>query len=215
MQATDHYRADRTSTSRAGLVRGVLVMLTAVSVGAFVVARGIDDPQAGRVAAGEEQAAAPGDASSTVPAGSTASSGVASATATSAATATTAPTTAASSTSSTATTASSASALRPPADVLVIVLNGAGTSGIAAAGSTILEDAGYGIVEPENATEFGPSAIIYDEGYDAEADVVAELFGVASAGIVSALDPAAPPGDELGGANVIVVIGDDGVIDPT
>jgi hypothetical protein len=213
MQATDHYRADRTPSSRAGLVRGILVIITAVAIGAFVVSRGIDDPGTGLLAGeGDADLAAGGTTTTAEDLASTPSSDVSGAGATVTTGVTTTSTTEA---SSTATSTVPADATRPPAEVTVLVLNGSGTKGVAAEGSAVLESAGYELLAPKNADTFGPSQVLFTDGNEAEAEAVAVVFGVDSQEVVAALDPSAPPMDELDDADVIVVIGEDGLIVPT
>jgi hypothetical protein len=72
------------------------------------------------------------------------------------------------------------------------------------------------MMAPKNADGFGPSQVLYAETYEAEAVAVAEAFGIAPASVVDPLDPASPPTrEDFEGAHVIVIIGEDGVIDPT
>ncbi|MEM9566433.1 MAG: LytR C-terminal domain-containing protein [Actinomycetota bacterium] len=102
--------------------------------------------------------------------------------------------------------------VRPPAEVRVLVLNGAGTQGIAARGTELLQAASYLIGAPKNATANGPSVIYHVDGYQAEALAVAAVFGPGLDTLVRPLDPTVPPVDDTQDAAVIVVIGDDDVI---
>lgn len=97
-------------------------------------------------------------------------------------------------------------------DVQVVVLNAEGTKGIAGEGSEVLRAAGYDVLAPKNADVLAAeSAILYTGAAEAEALVVAGAFG-ADASIVAALDPAAPPINDIGTAEVVVVIGQDGAL---
>lgn len=105
-----------------------------------------------------------------------------------------------------------APALRPPAEVKVLVLNGAQTQGIAARGTEALQAASYLTAAPKNATTQRPSAIYYVDDYQAEAGAVAAVFAGGLDTLVQPLDPADPPIDDLQDAKVIVVIGTDDLI---
>lgn len=100
-----------------------------------------------------------------------------------------------------------------PADVTVLVLNGAGAKGIAGRGSAILDEAGYDVLAPRNADFLGPSLVLYAEGFEEEAAAVAEAFGADVAAVVQALDPSDPPINDTRDANIVVVVGEDGLID--
>lgn len=103
--------------------------------------------------------------------------------------------------------------LRSPAEVKVLVLNGGQTQGIAARGTEHLQASGYQTAAPKNATNQRPDSIIfYTEGYQNEATAVAQLFGPGLEALVTPLDPAVPPIDDLQDANVVVVIGGDNAI---
>ncbi|MGI9611771.1 MAG: LytR C-terminal domain-containing protein [Acidimicrobiales bacterium] len=98
------------------------------------------------------------------------------------------------------------------ADITVLVLNGAGAKGTAGRGSAILQDAGYEVLAPRNATVLGPSKIFYTEGFEEAANGIAGSYSVDPAAVVAPLDPANPPIDDTRGADVIVVVGEDGLI---
>lgn len=98
------------------------------------------------------------------------------------------------------------------ADIAVVVLNAEGTKGIAGEGSEVLRTAGYDVLAPKNADVLASeSAILYTGDSDAEARAVAAAFG-ADDSIVAALDPASPPINDIGAADVVVVIGQDGAL---
>lgn len=203
MQPGDH-RHDDGSPNRVGLMRGVLVIVTAVAIGAFVLSRGLDDSSI-------EAVAAAGDEVATDDAEGSTSSTLAAVAATTSSTAGSDQTTEAESTTSTV-TEPAAPVIRAPADVSVLVLNAAGAKGVAGRGSELLQGAGYGVLAPKNATKLGPTAVLYTENFDAEARAVAEVFGVDPV-VVAAYDPASPPINDIRDAIVIVVIGQDGLID--
>ncbi|MFP5255572.1 MAG: LytR C-terminal domain-containing protein [Acidimicrobiia bacterium] len=99
-------------------------------------------------------------------------------------------------------------AVRPPAEVTVIVLNGTSTSGVAGTYSEAIGSAGYQMLEAGNATTQTPTTLVYFvEGFEAEAVAVATAAGV-PATVSPAPMPDPPPG-EVGAANVVVVIGTD------
>lgn len=98
------------------------------------------------------------------------------------------------------------------ADITVLVLNGAGAKGTAGRGSAILQEAGYEVLAPRNANFLGPSKIFYAEGFEEAAIGVAGAYSVDPAAVVAPLDPANPPINDTRGADVIVVVGEDGLI---
>jgi len=99
-------------------------------------------------------------------------------------------------------------AVRTPAEVTVIVLNGTSTSGVAGTYSDAIGSAGYQMLEPSNATSQTPTTLVYFvEGFEAEAAAVAVAAGV-PATVTPTPMPDPPPG-EVGAANVVVVIGTD------
>lgn len=102
--------------------------------------------------------------------------------------------------------------VRPPAEVKVLVLNGAQTRGIAARGTETLLAASYQTAAPKNARTERSSAVLYAEGFQVEAVAVANVFGPGLEGLVQPIDPADLPIDDIQGANVIVVIGNDDLI---
>ncbi len=111
------------------------------------------------------------------------------------------------------TTTTEAAVARPPAEVSVLVLNGTnGIKGVAGRGTTLITDAGYIGAEPKNADVDGPSVILYVEGYEADARAVAAAFGVDPDAVVQPFDPATSPIADTQGANIIVRVGNDGVI---
>lgn len=101
-------------------------------------------------------------------------------------------------------------AVRSPAEVTVIVLNGTQPTVNGAAGkySTAIGSAGYQMLEPGDAPAKGPVTLIFfTEGFEQEAAAVALAAG-APATVTPAPMPTPPPG-EVGAANVVVVIGND------
>ena len=105
-------------------------------------------------------------------------------------------------------------ALRPAGEVAVLVLNATDgpVAGIAGKGSDKLKTNNYVTRDAKNATASGPSAVYYAEGFEAEARVVAEVLGASPDAVVSALDPATVPIADTQAANIVVVVGNDGVI---
>ena len=101
---------------------------------------------------------------------------------------------------------------RAPADVLVLVLNGASLNGVAGRGTTLLADLGYATATPDNAKSPAKSVILYTEGFEAEAQAVAAAFGIPAETTVFAFDPKDSPIEDTQGANIIVRVGNDGVI---
>lgn len=99
-------------------------------------------------------------------------------------------------------------AVRSPAEVTVVVLNGTSVGGAAGKYSTAIGTAGYQMGEPADApTKIPATQVFFTEGYEREAAAVALAAG-APATLTPALLPTPPPG-EVGAANVVVVVGAD------
>lgn len=224
---------DPVRLGRTDAVRGAMVILIAVAIGALIISRGLDAPDGGpTTAAADVEPGAPevgadegitgadevgttvgaategsGDApSGGLTGGETADSGAA--TAGGVGTETTTDTT----TVSTTVTAAAPPAIRSPAEVLVLVLNAGGPQGIAGRGTEMVQAMGYQTSAAKNADITAPSAIYYIEGYEAEARAVSAVFGPGLETLVVPLDPANSPSADLQGAAVIVVVGDDDAI---
>jgi len=226
---------DGSLAGRVGLVRALVLIGVALVIGGLLVFRGLDSGT-GTVAAGpdastaaddgagsdegsvDDVGATPGDdtggeespaALSTASTASTAPATTAAA-ASEATPSTTAPATA--STPSTSAAPSTTAAAGDAADTTVLVLNAASGKGVAAAGAQILKDAGYTVMAPKNANGPSKSKILYTKGNEAAAEAVAAVFDVDPAAVVGPFDPAKSPIASIGDADVIVVIGTDGVI---
>lgn len=90
-------------------------------------------------------------------------------------------------------------AVRPPAEIEVLVLNGTGRNQLAAEVTELLAEEGYRTLEPANADRsYSTSRIRYGPGFGAEALELAEHF---PDGIVEEHPDADPPAD------LIVIIG--------
>lgn len=99
-------------------------------------------------------------------------------------------------------------AVRSPAEVTVIVLNGTSVSGAAGKYSTAIGTAGYQMLEAgDAATKIPATQVFFTPGFEREAAAVALAAG-APATVTPAALPTPPPG-EVGAANVVVVIGAD------
>jgi cytoskeletal protein RodZ len=82
-----------------------------------------------------------------------------------------------STTSTLDTTSSTSVAVRPPAEVTVVVLNSMGLDGAAGRKNTELAEAGYQTITPGNyEPEQDPSRIWYREGFAPEAAVILEFL---------------------------------------
>lgn len=102
---------------------------------------------------------------------------------------------------------------RVPAEVRVLVLNGAGgIAGIAGRGTAKLVEAGYDTAGASDAKGPAPSIILYTEGFELEAQAVADVFGIPADTYTAPFDPETSPTDDTQGANIIVRIGNDNVI---
>jgi hypothetical protein len=106
-------------------------------------------------------------------------------------------------------TTSTSLAVRPPAQVPTIVLNGTATSGAAKKYSDALGQAGYNLTNPTGATATAhvtSTEVLYAPGFQKEASAVATAIGAPQTAV-------APLGTTLpgstSGADVIVVLGPD------
>lgn len=95
-------------------------------------------------------------------------------------------------------------AARPPAEVTVLVANGAQVQGAASKLSTQIAGGGFTMTSPANAAPVPTSSVYFAEGYEADARAVAALLTPAPP---VALMPSPPPVDDLRGAQVVVVQG--------
>jgi cytoskeletal protein RodZ len=106
-----------------------------------------------------------------------------------------------STTSTLDTTSSTSVAVRPPAEVTVVVLNSMGLDGAAGRKNTELAEAGYQTITPGNyEPEQDPSRIWYREGFAPEAAVILEFLPGADVEPI----PDASIGE---GADVVLVLG--------
>lgn len=163
---------------RTNLVRGVVLIVVAIAIGAFVLHRSTAVP-ASAVATQATTTTAPSSGahpSTTVASGSQPPS----------------------STSSTA--------LRPPSQVTVLVANGTQTTGAAARVQSLLQKSGYDVLSATNSKiPASTSAVYYASGFSSEAVAAAELLGLAPSA-VSAM-PSSAPVANLRGADVLVLVG--------
>ena len=96
---------------------------------------------------------------------------------------------------------------RAPASVSVVVLNGSGgIKGVAGATTDKIKAKGYKTLEPGNAAPVDKTTVYYTAGFQADANAVAGVLGLAPTSVSAA--PANPPAGSTG-ANVIVVLGKD------
>lgn len=173
----------------ANVARGVMVIVGAVIIGLLLMNRGLSDNRAGATAADETTETSP-----TTVADET-------------------PVTSATSTTEPAEPATTLGAPRDPSEVAVLVINGTeNLKGLAGRGTDILKTSNYITREPKNADVNGPSVILYTEGYQAEANAIAAIYGIDPATYVQPFDSASSPIADIQEANVVVRIGNDGVI---
>jgi LytR cell envelope-related transcriptional attenuator len=96
---------------------------------------------------------------------------------------------------------------RAPASVSVVVLNGSGgIKGVAGAATDKIKAKGYKTLEAGNAAPVDKTVVYYTQGFQADANAVAGVLGLAPTSVSAA--PANPPAGSTG-ANVIVVLGKD------
>lgn len=99
-----------------------------------------------------------------------------------------------------------APAVRPPAEVPVLVANASGKAGAAGALAQTLATAGYATVETTNGSPVTTTLVYYVPGAEGEAKAVALAVGT-DPSAVRAMPPTPPV--ELGGASVLVMLGPD------
>lgn len=98
-------------------------------------------------------------------------------------------------------------ALRPAAEVKVLAANGSGVNGAAGATTEALEALGYVTGSPANAERVDATQMFFTEGYQPEAEALAEALGVPPTAVAAM--PAVAPVDDLQLANVLIVVGPD------
>ncbi|MDZ7675512.1 MAG: LytR C-terminal domain-containing protein [Acidimicrobiales bacterium] len=102
---------------------------------------------------------------------------------------------------------STTAVVREPAEVKVLVANGSSVNGAAGTQTTELEALGYVTANPTNAERVTATVVYFTEGYQPEAEALAEAIG-ASADAVQPL-PTPAPVDDMQLSNVLVVLGPD------
>lgn len=173
----------------ANVARGVMVIVGAVIIGLLLMNRGLSDNRAGASATDETSETTPTTVVDETPVSSVTS------------------------TTEAAEPATTLGAPRDPSEVAVLVINGTeNLKGLAGRGTDILKTSNYITREPKNADVNGPSVILYTEGYQAEANAIAAIYSVDPATYVQPFDPATSPIADIQEANIVVRIGNDGVI---
>lgn len=96
---------------------------------------------------------------------------------------------------------------RPPGEIVVLVANGSGVSGAAAAQTEAIQGGGYQVATPGNyEAGVDTTQVLAVEGYEAEAAVLAAAIA-APEGAVQPMPE--PPPVELAGAHLLVLLGPD------
>ncbi len=232
------YRDDAGQPGRSGfdlrsggtdLFRAVLILLLAAAIGTLILTRGVGNPDGVDTGADESATEEDGDATTgdpttddpAAPATDAVADDGTGTTDDSAMTddgATTTETTAPLDNTTVTTTDSGlnigdGSVARDPKEVEVLVLNATDRKGIAAQASELLGISSYNTAPAGNATQPGMGSVIYYmEGYRADALAVAEVFTDGLEGLVQPYDATNPPADDIGSANVIVILGVDDAI---
>lgn len=97
-------------------------------------------------------------------------------------------------------------AVRPPAQVPVMVANASGKSGAATTLANKLKAGGYTTVDTSNGSPVTTTIVYFNPGWEAEAKAVATVVGSDPAAVRAM--PPTPPVD-VKGANVLVMLGPD------
>ncbi|MFN3216953.1 MAG: LytR C-terminal domain-containing protein [Acidimicrobiales bacterium] len=100
--------------------------------------------------------------------------------------------------------------VKPPAEVRVLVANDTTVGGLAGTVTNTLTAEGYATLTPTNTTTQGadaaaPSVVYFGQGYRPDAIAVAGLLGLDETSVAQM--PETPPVDDLGRANLLVVVG--------
>jgi hypothetical protein len=180
--------ARRATEPAASPVRGAILVVVAIAVGVFLLRNGLDTDVAVTADDGSPETTAPsaddGDDGSEGDGGGDGGT-----------------------TDDTETTQTTV-AVRPPAEVRVIVLNGSSVTGAAGTWSDGLQANGYDMLEAGNANAAVEiTQVLHQGGFRREAASVVEALG-SPAGVSPQRLGSAPPG-EIGDANVVVVVGPD------
>jgi hypothetical protein len=93
-----------------------------------------------------------------------------------------------------------------PAQVKVLVANGAAVTGAASSANNTLIAKGFNALSPTNAPTVTTTSVYFAAGYQADATAIAQQLGAPAAGVHPM--PTPPPLD-VKGANVLVVLGPD------
>ncbi|HCV37052.1 MAG TPA: hypothetical protein DF783_08995 [Acidimicrobiaceae bacterium] len=106
---------------------------------------------------------------------------------------------------------------RSPSDVKVLVANGSGIGGAAGAVTDILNPRGYALESPANANRTDVSGIFYRTGFADDARMVMETVAPGNPDLLSQMPTgglSVPDGtiDRLANADVVVILGADGII---
>ncbi|MDH3754350.1 MAG: LytR C-terminal domain-containing protein [Acidimicrobiia bacterium] len=102
---------------------------------------------------------------------------------------------------------------RDPAEVKVLVANGAQVNGAAGQAAGSLAAANYTTLSPTNAEVQEVTLVYYEATYEADAAAVARILN-APPGSVVALPATNPAGVDPRGANIVVILGQDEVPQP-
>lgn len=98
---------------------------------------------------------------------------------------------------------------RAPAEVTLIVSNGAGKAGVATKFSEQLKKAGYVVKDTANASVTPLSRVYYTDGFQTDAQGIAQLLGLTADAAQPMPSPAPVAGKSMTGVNAVVVIGTD------
>lgn len=95
--------------------------------------------------------------------------------------------------------------VRPPGEVKVLVANATRSEGAAGRVTEKLRLAGYNVVPPTDAPKEDATVVYFTNGYEAEAQVVAQALELAPTAVQPM--PAPPPISDLRDSTVLVLVG--------
>lgn len=178
-------------------IKGALLVAIGVLVGVLVLGSGLSSPGPSSVSV-DSASGADSTTTTTAAGGETTTT-----TAAGGATSTTLPTT--------STTTGTTPGTNPPNEVRVLVANGTDIPGAASQIQSQLVALGYNALSPQNGPTSPTSWVYYEPGYEGDAAAIATSLGMVQDQVAPM--PSPPPMDTLE-ANILVLIGNDGLVSP-
>lgn len=179
-------------------IKGALLVAIGVLLGVLILGNGLSSPGGPSSVTVEQASGADATTTTTAEGGDSTTT-----TAEGGATSTTLPTT--------STSGGPTPSTNPPNEVRVMVANGTDIPGAASQVQSQLVALGYNALSPANGPPSEQSWSYYEPGYEADARAIANSLGMAQEQVAPMPEP--PPLDTLE-ADVLVLIGNDGLVQP-